>query len=61
MCSLLEITWAGAEPIELDTGETRTFLEDNDTVTMRGAAKGNGYTIGFGDCTGTILPPVKFP
>ena len=33
--ALLEITWAGAEPIELDTGETRTFLEDNDTVTMR--------------------------
>ena len=59
--ALLEITWAGAEPIELDSGETRTFLEDGDTVTLRGAAKGDGYTIGFGDCAGTILPAVKFP
>lgn len=59
--ALLEITWAGAEPIELDSGETRTFLEDGDTVTLRGAAKGDGYTIGFGECAGTILPAVKFP
>ena len=59
--ALLEITWAGAEPITLDSGESRTFLEDGDTVTMRGAAKGDGYTIGFGDCAGTILPAVKFP
>lgn len=59
--ALLEITWAGAEPIELNGGDIRTFLEDGDTVTLRGAAKGDGYTIGFGDCTGTILPAVKFP
>ena len=59
--ALLEITWAGAEPIELDSGETRTFLEDGDTVTLRGAAKGDGFTIGFGDCAGKILPAVKFP
>lgn len=59
--ALLEITWAGAEPIELDSGESRTFLEDGDTVTLRGACKGEGFTIGFGDCTGKILPAVKFP
>jgi fumarylacetoacetase len=59
--ALLEITWAGAEPITLDSGEMRTFLEDGDTVTLRGAAKGDGYLIGFGDCAGTILPAVKFP
>jgi fumarylacetoacetase len=59
--ALLEITWSGAEPITLDSGETRTFLEDGDTVTLRGGAKGDGYTIGFGDCAGTILPAVKFP
>ena len=59
--ALLEITWAGADPITLDSGETRTFLEDGDTVTLRGAAKGDGFTIGFGDCAGTILPAVKFP
>ncbi len=56
-----KITWAGAEPIELDSGESRTFLEDGDTVTLRGACKGDGFTIGFGDCTGKILPAVKFP
>ncbi len=59
--ALLEITWSGAEPITLESGETRTFLEDGDTVTLRGGAKGDGYTIGFGDCVGTILPAVKFP
>lgn len=59
--ALLEITWGGAEPIELDSGESRTFLEDGDTVTLRGAAKGDGFTIGFGDCAGKILPAVKFP
>jgi len=40
----------------LDTGETRTFLEDGDTLTLRGAAKGDGYRIGFGDCAGTLRP-----
>lgn len=59
--ALLEITWGGAEPIELDSGETRTFLEDGDTVTLRGAAKGDGYMIGFGECRGKILPAVEFP
>ncbi|ABG33127.1 fumarylacetoacetase [Roseobacter denitrificans] len=54
--SLLELSWAGKEPLTLDTGETRTFLEDGDTLTLRGAAKGDGYRIGFGDCTGTLRP-----
>ncbi|MEM7438227.1 MAG: fumarylacetoacetase [Pseudomonadota bacterium] len=59
--ALLEITWAGRDPITLDSGETRTFLEDGDTVTLRGHAQGDGYRIGFGDCAGTILPAVKYP
>ena len=59
--SLMELSWAGREPFTLDTGETRTFIEDGDTLTLRGAAKGDGYQIGFGDCTGTILPAVKHP
>lgn len=59
--SLMEVSWAGREPFTLDTGETRTFIEDGDTLTLRGAAKGDGYQIGFGDCTGTILPAVKHP
>jgi len=54
--ALLELTWGGKEPITLDTGETRSFIEDGDTITMRGAAKRDGYQIGFGDCTGRVLP-----
>ena len=59
--SLLELTWGGKETMTLDTGETRTFIEDGDTLTLHGAAKGDGYQIGFGTCTGTILPASKFP
>ena len=54
--SLLEICWGGAEPITLDTGETRTFIEDGDTLTLTGWAQGNGFRVGFGECVGKILP-----
>ncbi len=54
--SLLEISWGGKEPITLETGETRTFIEDGDTLTLAGWAQGEGYRIGFGECTGTVLP-----
>ncbi len=59
--SLLELSWGGKEPLTLDSGETRTFIEDGDTLTLHGAAKGDGYTIGFGDCTGTLLPALSDP
>ena len=39
--SLMELSWAGREPIKLETGETRTFIEDNDTLTLRGNARGD--------------------
>ncbi|WIY26532.1 fumarylacetoacetase [Parasedimentitalea psychrophila] len=54
--SLMELSWAGREPFTLDTGETRGFIEDGDTLTLRGNARGKGFTIGFGDCSGKILP-----
>ena len=54
--ALLELSWGGKEPIPLDTGESRSFVEDGDTITLRGAAKGDGYRIGFGDCAGQVLP-----
>ena len=59
--ALLELSWGGKEPITLDTGESRSFLEDGDTLTLSGAAQGDGFTIGFGDCSGTILPALKDP
>ncbi|EEW27007.1 fumarylacetoacetase [Rhodobacter ferrooxidans] len=53
--SLLELSWGGKEPITLGTGESRSFIEDGDTVTLRGAAIGAGYRIGFGECSGTLI------
>ncbi|MBO6561177.1 MAG: fumarylacetoacetase [Nisaea sp.] len=54
--SLLEMSWGGKTPLELPGGVTRSFLEDGDRVTLRGHAQGKGYRIGFGDCTGRVLP-----
>lgn len=59
--SLLELSWGGKEPFTLDTGETRSFIEDGDTLTLKGLAQGNGFTIGFGECTGTLLPALTDP
>jgi fumarylacetoacetase len=59
--SLLELSWGGKEPITLETGETRSFLEDGDTLTLRGHATGEGYRIGFGACSGKVLPAVDLP
>jgi fumarylacetoacetase len=54
--SLLELSWGGKEPFALDGGGTRSFIEDGDTLTLRGQAQGEGYVLGFGDCMGTLLP-----
>jgi fumarylacetoacetase len=51
---LLELTWKGTDPLTLPNGETRTFLEDGDTVVMRGWCQGDGYRIGFGEVRGTV-------
>ena len=59
--SLMEMSWAGREPFTLDTGETRSFIEDGDTLTLTGHAQGDGYRVGFGSCIGTILPAKAFP
>lgn len=59
--SLLELSWGGKEPLTLSSGETRSFIEDGDRLTLKGAAKGDGYQIGFGDCTGRVLPALKTP
>ncbi|WP_339651176.1 fumarylacetoacetase [uncultured Maribacter sp.] len=54
--SLLEISWGGKKPFKLKDGSERTFIEDNDTVTMRGFAEKEGKRVGFGEVSGTILP-----
>lgn len=53
--ALLEMTAGGKQPVTVDGG-TRTFIEDGDTVTLNGYAQGAGFRVGFGPCTGTILP-----
>lgn len=59
--SMLELSWGGKEPFTLDTGETRSFIEDGDTLVLHGAAKGDGYMIGFGTCAGRLLPALSDP
>ncbi|GAB3097608.1 fumarylacetoacetase [Aestuariicella hydrocarbonica] len=55
--SLLELTQGGKHPITLANGETRTFVEDGDTVIMRGyCEKPGAKRIGFGEVTSTVLP-----
>jgi fumarylacetoacetase len=54
--SLLEISWNGTEPVELPGGAKRSFLEDGDSLIMRGWCQGDGYRVGFGEVEGTILP-----
>lgn len=55
--SFIELTWRGAHPLRLQSGEERTFLEDGDTVTLRGWCESPGKPrIGFGSVSGTILP-----
>jgi fumarylacetoacetase len=54
--SLLEISWNGSEPLELPGGNKRTFLEDGDSLVMRGWCQGDGYRVGFGEVEGTVLP-----
>lgn len=58
--SLLELSWGGKEPLDTTSG-TRAFIEDGDTLGLHGAAQGEGYQIGFGDCVGTVLPALENP
>ncbi|MFB9265983.1 fumarylacetoacetase [Bradyrhizobium erythrophlei] len=53
--SLLEISWNGSEPVELASGVNRSFLEDGDSLVMRGWCQGDGYRVGFGEVEGTIV------
>lgn len=54
--SMLELTRNGAEPVTLADGSRRGFLEDGDDVIMTGYCEGDGYRVGFGQVSGTILP-----
>ncbi len=54
--SMLEIAWAGSKPITLKDGSQRTFIEDYDTVIIRGSATKDGIGVGFGELRTKVLP-----
>ena len=58
--SLLELSWGGKEPFAIQGG-SRSFIEDDDTLTLYGHAQGVDYRIGFGRCTGQVLPALADP
>lgn len=58
--SLLEITWNATKPLTLSNGEQRTFIQDGDTVIMKGHCEKDGLRIGFGVVSGKILPALDF-
>jgi fumarylacetoacetase len=53
--SFLELSWRGANPIALPSGETRAFLENGDTVILRGIAGNGAHRVDFGEVRGTII------
>ena len=55
--SLLEISQGGKQPLNLASGEMRSFLEDGDEITLRAWCEGDGGPrIGFGECVGRVVP-----
>jgi len=56
--SMLELTWKGTKPLKMKDGSERKFLNDGDTVIMRGYCEKNGLRIGFGEVKSKILPAI---
>ena len=54
--SMLELAWKGTKPIQMPDGSDRRFIQDNDTVIMRGHCSQNGIKIGFGEVKSILLP-----
>lgn len=58
--SMLEIAWNATKPVELKGGGTRTFIDDGDTVIMKGYSEKGGIRVGFGEVRGKVLPALNF-
>ncbi|KAI8874192.1 fumarylacetoacetase [Ramicandelaber brevisporus] len=55
--SMLELSWSGAKDVKLgESGLTRKFIDDGDSVLISGFCQGNDFRVGFGDCEGVVLP-----
>lgn len=57
--SLLELTWRGTKPVKLSDGSERKFVNDLDTVIIRGHCEKEGMRVGFGQCAATLLPAIQ--
>uniref|UniRef100_A0A4W3HM52 Fumarylacetoacetase n=1 Tax=Callorhinchus milii TaxID=7868 RepID=A0A4W3HM52_CALMI len=57
--SMLELSWKGTKSVDLGNGQKRKFLQDGDEVIITGYCQGTGYRIGFGQCTGKVLPAIQ--
>jgi len=55
--SMLELTWNGKNPIKMKDGSERKFINDGDSVTIKGFCKNNEIRIGFGEVCSKLLPP----
>jgi len=55
--SMLELSWRGTKPLTLSDGSERKFINDGDTVVMRGHGEKDGVRIGFGEVRAKVLPP----
>ncbi|HLP55458.1 MAG TPA: fumarylacetoacetase [Fluviicola sp.] len=56
--SMLELAWKGTKPLPMNDGSERKFIQDGDTVIMRGFSSKDGVRVGFGEVSGKILPAV---
>lgn len=54
--SMLELSWRGSKPLELNDGSTRKFIEDGDSIILRGSCEKDGIRVGFGEARGKVLP-----
>jgi fumarylacetoacetase len=54
--SMLELTWKGTKPLTLPDGSQRKFVEDGDTIIMKGFAEKDGIRVGFGEVSTKVLP-----
>ncbi len=56
--SMLELSWGGQKPLPMNDGSERKFIQDNDTVIIRGYCQNDKVRIGFGECASKLLPAI---
>ena len=58
--SMLELSWKGTQPVQLNDGSTRKFIQDHDTVIMKGYSEKDGIRVGFGEVSTKVLPAKEY-